>query len=221
MPGVSRFRPLPASFYRRPADVVARDLLGRYLVRAHAGGRLVLRLVETEAYLGAADAASHARGGHRSARNESMYLEGGHAYVYFVYGMHWCLNVVCARPGVPHAVLLRAGEAVEGAARMAELRGLGRAPRPGELAGGPARLCSALGVDRALDGADLRRGELRLTAGEPADPASIAVSARVGVDYAGDAARWPLRFYVATSGEVSRTPRARRASAQPGPRRRR
>jgi DNA-3-methyladenine glycosylase len=119
LPGMGSLRPLPAAFYRRPADVVARDLLGRYLVRELAGERLVLRLVETEAYLGAADAASHARDGHRSARNASMYLAGGHAYVYFVYGLHWCLNVVCAERDVPHAVLLRAGEAVEGAARMA------------------------------------------------------------------------------------------------------
>ncbi len=221
MPAVSRFRALPASFYRRPADVVARDLLGRWLVRERAGERLVLRLVETEAYLGAPDAASHARGGHRSARNEAMYLAGGHAYVYFVYGMHWCLNVVCAERGVPHAVLLRAGEAVAGGARMAALRGLTGAPRPGALAGGPARLCAALGVDRAFDGADLRRGELRVTAGEPADPASIVVSARVGVDYAGAAARWPLRFFVARSSEVSRPPGGGRAAAQPGPRRRR
>ncbi len=217
MPGVSRFRPLPAAFYRRPADVVARDLVGRYLVRELAGERLVLRLVETEAYLGAPDAASHARGGHRSPRNESMYLAGGHAYVYFVYGMHWCLNVVCAERGVPHAVLLRAGEAVAGAGRMAALRGLAAPPRPRELAGGPARLCRALGIDRALDGADLRRGALRLTAGEPFAPAAVGVSARIGVDYAGEAARWPLRFFALDSPEVSR-PAGR---AQPGPRRRR
>jgi len=214
---MARFRPLPASFYRRTSEVVARDLLGRYLVRELGGERLVLRLVETEAYLGAPDAASHARGGHRSPRNESMYLAGGHAYVYFVYGMHWCLNVVCAERGVPHAVLLRAGEAVAGAERMAALRGLAGAPRPRQLAGGPARLCRALAVDRALDGADLRRGALRLTEGEPLDSAAVGVSARIGVDYAGDAARWPLRFFDLDSPEVSR-PAGR---AQLGPRRRR
>ena len=216
MPGVSRLRPLPASFYRRSAELFARDLLGRYLVRELGGERLVLRLVETEAYLGAPDAASHARGGHRSARNASMYLAGGHAYVYFVYGMHWCLNVVCAGREVPHAVLLRAGEAVEGGARMAARRGLARAPRPRELAGGPARLCQALGIDRRDDGADLRRGALRLTGGEPLAPAAIGVSARVGVDYAGAAARWPLRFFDLDSAEVSRG-----RAGQSGPRRRR
>ena len=94
---MSVFRPLPLSFYRRPAEEVARDLLGRWLVREFAGEpgeRLILRLVETEAYLGAPDRASHAWGGRRTPRNESLYLPGGHAYVYFIYGMHFCLNVV-------------------------------------------------------------------------------------------------------------------------------
>jgi DNA-3-methyladenine glycosylase len=91
---VSRFAPLPVAFYRRPAEAVARELLGRYLVRRDGRRRLVVRLVETEAYLGAPDRASHAWGGRRTARNASLYLPGGHAYVYFIYGMHWCLNAV-------------------------------------------------------------------------------------------------------------------------------
>ncbi len=200
---MTRFRPLPAAFFLRSAELVARDLLGRYLVRELDGTRLVLRLVETEAYLGVSDAASHARGGHRSARNAAMYLAGGHAYVYFVYGMHWCLNVVCAAAGEPHAVLLRAGEAVEGAGVMAERRGLARAPRARELAGGPARLCQALAIERRFDGADLRRGDLRLTAGEPVADIEVLRTRRVGVDYAGEAAGWPLRFLVRGSREVS------------------
>jgi len=121
---VSRFRALPLSFYRRPAEEVARDLLGRWLVRELDGGRLVLRLVEVEAYLGAPDRASHAWGGRRTPRNESLYLPGGHAYVYFIYGMHWCLNAVTGERGVGSAVLIRAGEPVEGEERMMENRGL-------------------------------------------------------------------------------------------------
>lgn len=117
-PRVSLFRPLPLSFYRRPAETVARDLLGRYLVRELGGERLVLRLVETEAYLGAPDRASHAWGGRRTQRNESLYLPGGHAYVYLIYGMHYCLNAVTGKKDEGGAVLLRAGEPVEGAERM-------------------------------------------------------------------------------------------------------
>ncbi|MDP9120875.1 MAG: DNA-3-methyladenine glycosylase, partial [Acidobacteriota bacterium] len=115
---MSRFDPLPLLFYRRPAEEVARALLGRYLVREAAGEPLVLRLVEVEAYLGGADRASHAFGGRRTPRNESLYLPGGHAYVYFIYGVHWCLNAVTGERDVGSAVLLRAGEPVSGAARM-------------------------------------------------------------------------------------------------------
>jgi DNA-3-methyladenine glycosylase len=106
---MSRFRVLPRSFFQRPAETVARDLVGRYVVRRLAGERLALRLVETEAYLGAPDRASHAWAGRRTARNESLYLAGGHAYVYLIYGLHHCLNVVTGERGAGSAVLLRAG----------------------------------------------------------------------------------------------------------------
>jgi len=204
---VSRWKALPASFYRRAADAVAPDLLGRYLVRETPAGRLTLRLVEVEAYLGADDPASHAFRG-RTARNASMFLAGGRAYVYFVYGMHFCMNVVCGPAGVPHAVLLRAGEAVEGAVEMAARRGLAGRAAARTLAGGPARLCEALGIDRELDGVGLLRGELRLTEGEPARGALVAAGPRIGVGYAGEAARWPLRFGVAGSIALSRPLRA-------------
>jgi DNA-3-methyladenine glycosylase len=200
---VRGLRPLPRSFYRRSAEVVARDLLGRYLVRDLGGERLVLRLVETEAYLGARDRASHAWNGRRTARTETMYQEGGHAYVYFVYGMHWCLNAVTGPADHAEAVLLRAGEPLAGEARMRRRRGL-PGGRASELASGPARLCQALGIDRSSNGAALWRGELRLCAGEPAAEAEIAVAPRVGVAYAGDAAKWPLRFALRGNANVSR-----------------
>jgi DNA-3-methyladenine glycosylase len=164
----------------------------------------VLRLVEVEAYLGPADRASHTWGHRRTARVASMWLGGGHAYVYFVYGMHHCLNVVCGEPGEGTAVLLRAGAPVAGAASMAALRGLVRAPRPGELAGGPARLCEALAIDRSLDGASLLGGDLHLAPGEPAGDGEVARGPRVGVAYAGAAAKWPLRFAIAGHPEASR-----------------
>lgn len=201
-------RPLPVSFYRRPVELVARELLGRWLVREIDGERLVLRLVETEAYLGAPDAASHAAGGRRTARNESLYLPGGYAYVYFIYGMHFCLNAVAGRRDEGGAVLLRAGEPVEGEERMRALRGLvgeqGRRVRAGEVAGGPGRLCRALAVDRAFDAVPLYRGPLRILAGDPVPDAAIAAGPRIGVAYAGEAAAWPLRFAVAGNPHVSR-----------------
>jgi DNA-3-methyladenine glycosylase len=196
---------LPMAFYRRPAEVVASDLLGRYLVRRLDAERLVLRLVEVEAYLGAADRASHAWDGRHTARNASLYLAGGHAYVYFIYGMHWCLNVVTGEAGVGSAVLLRAGEAVEGEARMLANRGpAGKPRRPTDIASGPGKLCQALAVDRSLDGVRLDRGELYLAAGEPVAAAAVIAGPRIGVDYAGDAAAWPLRFSIAGNPHVSR-----------------
>jgi DNA-3-methyladenine glycosylase len=200
--------PLARAFFERDSEVVARDLLGRFLVREADGERLVLRLVEVEAYLGPGDRAAHTWGGRRTERVRSMYLGGGHAYVYRIYGIHHCLNVVTGRPGDGTAVLLRAGEAVEGGEGMRRRRGLGRTPRPGELAGGPGKLCQALAVDRGLDGVALWSGELRLAAGVPVEDGAVVRGPRVGVDYAGEAAAWPLRLALAASGEVSR-PRPR------------
>jgi DNA-3-methyladenine glycosylase len=198
------WRPLPVELYRRPAEEVARDLMGRYLVREIEGERLVLRLVETEAYLGAPDRASHAWAGRRTARNASLYLPGGHAYVYFIYGMHFCLNAVTGEAGEGGAVLLRAGEPVVGAERMAVLRGWKRPPRPGDLAGGPGKLCQALAVDRTFDGILLDGPQLWIAAGEPLPDAAVAAGPRIGVDYAGDAAAWPLRFAERGNPHVSR-----------------
>jgi len=214
----SPFDPLPPSFYRRPSAEVARDLLGRYLVRTlPASGppsgseqRLVLRLVETEAYQGEGDRASHAHAGPVTPRSRRLFRPGGHAYVYLIYGMHHCLNAVTGDDADGTAVLLRAGEPVEGARRMAENRGLAdradkpRRPRPGDLAGGPGKLCQALAVDLALDGAPLWQGDLVITAGEPVAEDQVVRSGRVGVDYAGDAAHWPLRFAVRGNRHVSR-----------------
>ena len=201
---MSRFRTLPRSFYRRPAETVARDLLGRFLVHELDGERLVLRLVETEAYLGAPDRASHAWDGRRTPRNESLYLAGGHAYVYMIYGLHFCLNAVTGEAGVGSAVLLRAGEPVAGAERMRENRGWTRVPKAGDLAGGPGKLCQALAIGRELDGVLLDRPPLLITAGEPAAEVEIVASPRIGVDYAGEAALWPLRFSLRGHRHVSK-----------------
>lgn len=193
--------PLPDVFYFRPADVVARDLLGRHLVRELPEGRIVVRLVEAEAYAGPHDRASHAYRGRRTPRNESMYLAGGHAYVYRIYGIHFCLNVVTGPEGEGIAVLLRAGEILEGEALV-------RRNRPGEIAAhrllaGPGNLTKGLAVDTDLDTVRLDGGALRMAAGEPVAESAILTGPRVGCESAGEAAAWPLRYAVAGSRAVS------------------
>jgi DNA-3-methyladenine glycosylase len=131
-----------------------------------------------------------------------MYLSGGHAYVYFTYGMHWCMNVVTQEADTAEAVLLRAAEPVRGIEWIRERRP--KAKRDTELMNGPGKLCSALAIDKALDGIALNSDVLFLTRRDIAvDDADIAVSPRVGVDNSGDAAHWPLRFYLRESRHVS------------------
>ena len=193
---------LPREFFLQDTVTVARALLGCVLWRRIGRNVLAVRIVEAEAYLGANDAASHARRGLRSARNESMYLEGGHAYVYFTYGMHWCLNVVTQEAGTAEAVLLRAGEPLRGAGLMRERRP--KAKRDYDLTNGPGKLCAALAIDRALDGESFRGEHLFLT---PRDielrEEDIAVSPRIGVEGAVEAAWWPLRFFIRNNRYVS------------------
>jgi len=193
---------LPRAFYLQDTVTVARELLGCVLWRRIDGRLLAARIVETEAYLGANDAASHARRGLRSARNESMYLEGGHAYVYFTYGMHWCLNVVTQEEDIAEAVLLRAAEPVRGVDEMRERRP--KAKRDYDLMNGPGKLCSALAIDKTLDGESLRGTRLYITERDVAvDDANIAVSPRIGVEGAFGAAHWPLRFFLEANRHVS------------------
>lgn len=201
------FEPLATAFYGRQAEEVARDLLGRYLVRRLPDGeRLVLRLVETEAYRGEGDRASHAWAGPVTPRARRLFREGGRAYVYLIYGMHHCLNAVAGTDADGHAVLLRAGEPVAGEERMRSLRGFTgkRSVRPGDVAGGPGKLCRALAVDRSFDGRPLWDGDLLLARGEPVPGEAVVRGPRVGIDYAGEAAHWPLRFAVAAHPHVSR-----------------
>ncbi len=153
---MSRGRRLPRSFFLRPTLTVARSVLGQRLVRLEGGRRLSGRIIEAEAYIGVADLACHAHAG-RTDRNRSMWEQAGHAYVYFTYGMHWCLNLVTERAGRPAAVLVRALLPVDGLTSMRRRRA-GRT----DLAGGPARLTQALGIDGRWDGHDLCRREARL-----------------------------------------------------------
>jgi len=193
-----RPRPVPASFFARGAVSVARDLLGRILVSEVGGSRCAVRIVETEAYTGPADPASHAFGWHRSPRNEVMYGPPGHAYVYFTYGMHWCFNVVAGREGFPSAVLVRAGEPLEGIDVMRRRRG-DVADRL--LAAGPARLAEALGITRELNGHRLREPPLWLAPGLAVPPSRRRRTTRVGITRA---QRRLLRFYEVGNPHISR-----------------
>src|SRR5262245_31211837 len=187
--------PLPLSFYSRETLLVARDLLGMHLVHAGPAGRQVGRIVETEAYKGPRDLAAHSSRG-RTQRTEVMFGPPGHAYVYLIYGFWNCLNVVTAAEGTPHAVLLRALEPVE---------------RIDEKSHGPGLLCRAMGIDRALNRTDLLGPILWIE--KPADyrPPRISRSTRIGVDYAGDWAARPWRFFDRDSPYVSSVTPAMRA----------
>jgi DNA-3-methyladenine glycosylase len=191
--------PLPASFYARPTIQVARGLLGQILVSDIGGRRTAGRIVETEAYLGPHDPASHAFGHRRTARTEVMYGRPGTAYVYFTYGMHWCLNAVTERLGFPAAVLIRALEPLEGLPVMRRRRGRGGV-RDADLCAGPARLCQALGITGRENGGLLTKGRLRIVR-DRRRRAPVAVTGRVGIT---DAADWPLRFVISGSEWLSR-----------------
>lgn len=189
--------PIERGFYQRATRRVARELLGKLLVRTTDDGTVVLRLTEVEAYLGVEDPAAHTYGGRRTQRVQSMWGEAGHAYVYLVYGLHHCLNVVTQGEGIPHAALVRAGVVVAGRDLVRRRRGERVASR--SWTDGPGKLGQALALTREDDGLDLcRRGSGLWLAddGLRVPDAAVVRTPRVGVDYAGDAARWPLRFIV-------------------------
>jgi DNA-3-methyladenine glycosylase len=180
---------LPHAFYDRDAETVARELLGKLIVRRLDQRVLIGRIVETEAYLGPHDLAAHSSKG-RTPRTEVMFGPPGHAYVYFIYGMHHCLNIVTGPGGHASAVLIRALEPVNNVSVTAS---------------GPGRLCRALEIDRRLNGHDLTQGELVVAQAEGCPrPLEIVACARVGVDYAGEWAGKPLRFYIAKNPYISR-----------------
>ena len=190
-------RPLPAAFYARQTELVARELLGAVLECTVNGTRCRGRIVETEAYTGEEDLACHAAAG-RTARTEVLYGPAGRAYVYFIYGMHWCVNAVTRRAGLPSAVLIRAVEPLEGIEAMRRRRH-GRPDR--ELTNGPAKLCEAFGITGPRHhGASLISSSLRILAGERVPDADVAVTPRIGISRA---AAEPLRWIVRSSAFVS------------------
>jgi DNA-3-methyladenine glycosylase len=220
-------RKLPRSFYLQPTLKVAKELLGCFLVRMVGQKKLVGRIVEVEAYLGVRDPASHAYRG-MTKRNEVMFRKGGHLYVYFTYGMHFCANVVTEEEGIGHAVLLRAVEPVEGIATMQKHRGekrsrrrnpqdswIGVCPRPptpfgrapsfgrglmSNLTNGPAKLCEAFGIARGENGTDLLGNEIWIARDASGKKHRMEISPRIGIS-SGKEHRW--RFYVRGNPFVS------------------
>lgn len=207
--------PLDRAFYLPSASVVAPELLGHWLVRRWKGVWCGGRIVETEAYL-KEDPASHGFGG-PTARNRVMFGPAGHAYVYLIYGYHFCVNAVCAREGVAEAVLVRAIAPELGLETL-------QANRPNvplaQLTSGPAKLCQALGIDRQLDGVDLCDGGSSLWVARNPDVARwrkihgpLVTAPRIGISRA---ASLPLRFYLEGSSYVSRRHRASSRSSHGG-----
>lgn len=181
-------RKLPRSFYDRDTIVVARELLGKHLVHRTAGVERVGRIVEVEAYLGPHDLAAHSARG-LTKRTRVMFGPPGHAYVYLIYGMHWCMNVVTQSEGMASAVLLRAVEPVKNIEARTQ---------------GPALLTRAMGIDGRLDGHDLLSDELFARDPRDGTPIRIVKRPRIGVDYAGRWARRLLRFYIRGNPFVSK-----------------
>ena len=185
---------LSSEFYKRPAVEVARDLLGKVLVCGEAKGIIV----ETEAYIGPEDKASHTAGGRHTERNDAMYRAGGCVYVYTIYGMHICFNVVTGPVGRGEAVLVRALEPIEGIELMKKRRGVEDVRN---LTSGPGKLCAAMGIDKSFYGESLTGERIRIE--DRGLRPEIVVSRRINVDYAEEWAEKLLRFTVKDSPFVS------------------
>lgn len=188
---------LPRDFYNRSALVVARELLGKTLVHHVEGERRAARIVETEAYVGEHDLACHAAKG-RTKRTDVLYGPPGHAYVYFIYGMYYCFNVVTLPEGVAAAVLVRGVEPLEGIS-------------PAHTTSGPGKLCRAMGITLAENRLDLLGERIFLEDAPPVPRGRILKGPRIGVDYAGEWAQRPYRFWVKDSPGVSKPPSARKS----------
>ncbi len=190
--------PLPREFYARDTPLVARELLGCVL-ETKVGGRLTSgRIVEVEAYVGPHDPAAHGYRARRTQRNEALFGPPGTSYVYFIYGMHWCVNAVAETVGYPAAVLIRALEPMSGISLMERRRGVARQR---DLCSGPGKLCQALGITGSMNARFLDGKQLRIVGPGTGEPVEIQSTARIGISRAVD---WPLRFVEAGSRWLSR-----------------
>jgi DNA-3-methyladenine glycosylase len=190
-------RILRRDFYARDTEIVSRELLGAVLECKTDDGIASGIIVETEAYVGEHDAACHAAAG-RTRRTEPLYGPPGNAYVYFIYGMHWCINAVTRAEDFPSAVLIRALEPLSGIPLMRRRRPHARSDR--DLTNGPGKLCAALGIDRRMNGLPLQRFPVVIRAGKTVRETDVVITPRIGISRAAD---WPLRFLVRDNPFVS------------------
>lgn len=195
-----RFRRRGKSFFCRPAGYVAQNLLGDYLTVKNKKHTLVGKIVETEAYLGIGDDASHSFQGRLTPRNKILYQRGGIIYVYLIYGKFWCFNVVVSKKDDPQAVFIRAVEPIRGLEQMKRARGL---DNPGKLTNGPCRWTQSFSIDRNFLGREVTTEDIFI-ASPAAKDFSIVKAKRIGVDYAVKSGSLPLRFYIEGNPFVSK-----------------
>lgn len=202
-------RKLQRDFYIRDSVTVARELLGKYLVHEINNTRLMAKMVEVEAYMGPMDKAAHSYSNRRTERTEVMFGPGGFAYVFIIYGMYNCMNIVTANTGQPQAILIRALEPIEGFETMAEFRykkhfnQLNKSAVKG-LSNGPGKLCNAMGITRKHNGLDLCGNELYVLEDEESEKFEIVTTKRINIDYAEEAIDFPWRFYIKDNKYVSK-----------------
>lgn len=192
---------LSPSFFTRSTKVVAQELLGKVLIHKMNNQTLSGRIVETEAYLGVKDKACHTFAGRKTPRTEAMYLPGGHAYVYLIYGKYYCLNVVTRTEAHPEAVLIRAVEPIDGLSLMHKNRKVQKAK---DLTNGPGKLCQAMQITKQQNGMLFNQANLFLLEDQKIPKKSIVECPRIGVDYAEEAKNWPLRYYIKNNIFVSK-----------------
>ena len=194
---------LKQEFYQKDAVQAARDLLGKIIVRKYNGKTITVKIVETEAYCGAEDKASHAHNNKKTKRTAPMFKKGGHAYIYLIYGMYYCLNVVTAAENNPHAVLIRGVEPLKGLKYIKENRQI-KSSRSKDLTNGPGKLSQALKIDKSFDGCNLvENNSLYLTDGGTED-FEIESSPRVNIDYAEEYKDKKWRFFIKNNKYVSK-----------------
>jgi DNA-3-methyladenine glycosylase len=202
-------RKLDRSFYNKNSIELSKELLGKYLVHRVDGAELIGKIVEVEAYMGVEDKAAHSYGGRRTERNEVMYGPPGFAYVFIIYGMYDCMNVVCEKVGIPQATLIRALEPIGDLEKMCELRYGQKCSELTKskfknLTNGPGKLCKALGITRIQNGEDLCGDNLYILEDENQESFNIVESKRINIDYAEEAKDYLWRYYIEGNIHVSK-----------------